>query len=86
MNAFAIASFVYVGCGMALALWGIATMKRRAGVLTNDFWGSRKEIAAVVRAKATSPWDLFSDTGGRRWQLIFGIGFAALVVLNFSGL
>lgn len=83
---FAIASFVYVGCGMALGFWGVAAMKRRTGAQAKELMRSPKKVVALARAKATSNWDPFSESGERRWQLIFGVGFAVLVGLNFSGL
>jgi len=80
---FEIAAIVYVVEGIALGLWGVAIVKKRAGPLMADFLRSRKEIGDACRRGATSRWDPFGEIGVRRWRLIFFIEFGLLVALNF---
>ena len=86
MSAFAIGCLVYVAIGMMLGIWSVRTAKKRAGPLMSDFLANREEIGRRLRAGATSRWDPFSESGGKRWQTILWIAFGILVVLLFSGL
>jgi hypothetical protein len=69
---------LFLASGVVMVTLGFRSGFKRLGRIPT----TRAELEVLAKS-ADSPWDPFSEQGGKRWRVVLWALFLALAVLNF---